>query len=401
MKFIEIFSKGKYSDEEKLLRDLIKQRDVSVIYQPIYNLDSCSILGHEALCRGPQNSVLSSPDKLFTSADKHGLLYPLESLVREMSIRQFREFHLTSKLFLNLTPKIISEPGFAKGQTHRLVNHLGLHPSQIVFEITERHSISDFSVFRKALEHYREQGFQVAVDDAGAGYSSLQAIAEIHPDYIKLDMSLIRGIDTNTTKKALLETFVTFSQKINSSLIAEGIETEQELCEIRKLGITFGQGYLLSKPLPGPPWPAFNRTLNTTLTNSDFSIAPLLTTVPMLPKTTLIEKIVHLFQTESNIPAVIIAEQNRPIGLITRVRLVEHRTNKNADLQFMNEPASTIMDTTNIVVKSEFSVSVMCQLVTYKTNSRLSDLIIVTHNSQIAGVIPIYLLFSKYINLSM
>ncbi|HWI54684.1 MAG TPA: EAL domain-containing protein, partial [Desulfobacteria bacterium] len=181
MSLINMLVNKKMPPEKAFFLRLIHNRDVSILFQPISDLTNGDVFGIEALCRGPINTKYYDPVALLTSGEDVGLLYPLESMIRENSIRKFSGLGLSSKLFLNLTPKIVNEPGFAKGQTRRLVKHLGIQPSQVVFEITERSSIKDFTSFRKALEHYREQGFLVAVDDAGAGYSSLQAIAELHP----------------------------------------------------------------------------------------------------------------------------------------------------------------------------------------------------------------------------
>jgi EAL domain-containing protein (putative c-di-GMP-specific phosphodiesterase class I) len=98
------------------------------------------------------------------------------------------------------------------------------------------------------LDHYREQGFQIAIDDAGAGYSSLQSISELMPDYIKVDRSLINGIDHNEVKSNMLEAFVIFAKKMNSKIIAEGIETEAELQRVNDLGIEYGQGFFIAEP---------------------------------------------------------------------------------------------------------------------------------------------------------
>jgi EAL domain-containing protein (putative c-di-GMP-specific phosphodiesterase class I) len=109
-----------------------------------------------------------------------------------------------------------------------------------VFEITERQSIDDYASFTKALDHCRKQGYRIAIDDAGAGYSFLQAIAELRPDYIKIDRSIIHRIDRDKMKEMLVETLVMLAQKINCQIIAEGIETFEELEVVRRLGVHFG-----------------------------------------------------------------------------------------------------------------------------------------------------------------
>lgn len=399
MSLTKLFSKQNSVKTQNVIFNLIKQKDrhLSVLFQPIYDLDSGSIMGHEALCRGPKDSELYSPLKLFELAEEQNMLYPLENLVREMSIRNFKSFGLQSKLFLNLTPKIVNEPGFAKGQTRRLIRHLGLRPDQIVFEITERHSITDFTAFQKALEHYRNQGFLVAVDDAGAGYSSLQAIAELQPNYIKLDMSLIRSIETNATKRALLETFVTLSEKINSSLIAEGIETEQEYNVVKRLGVGFGQGYYFSKPLSGPPWPELNFKNNISLNESDTRLASLITPVPLLPESALIGEAIRSFKNNNNQPAIVVIKNGTPTGILIRSKVLEFMERQLDNTQIFFQPVSSIMDTNPLIMRLGFSLSTMCQLITYRTDSKLNDFVVLTSKGNVFGVLPVHLIFSNYI----
>lgn len=388
------------TDKYALLKEVIATKNISTLLQPIFNLEDNTVFGHEALCRGPENSEFYSPVSLFPAAEESGLLYPLENLARETAIRRFKEFQLATKLFINLSPRIINEPGFAKGQTRRLVKHLELQPSQIVFEITERSSIKDFAVFKKALEHYRQQGFLVAVDDAGAGYSSLQAIAELHPDFIKLDMSLIHEIDSNPTKKALLETFVTLASKINSSLIAEGIETASELQEIKKLGIGLGQGFFLAKPSIEPPYPeiAFTKLLNTSVNLTNKELSSIITPAPSISVNTRINDILDYFNKSNSAPALIVVDKSLPTGVVVREKFLQQVGSHNHNSILLNQSVVTIMDSNPIIAKSSFSLDIICQLITYRTDSTLRDMVIVTENSRVVGVIPINLLLWKFIN---
>ena len=129
----------------------------------------------------------------------------------------------------------------------------GFKPDQIIFEITERTAILDYEHFNQSLNHYRQQGFGVAIDDAAAGYSSLQAIAELHPNYIKLDMSIVRNLDRNPIKQTILESLARLARGINSKVVAEGVETVEELAMLIKLDIDYAQGYYLARPAYPPP----------------------------------------------------------------------------------------------------------------------------------------------------
>ncbi|MED4403220.1 EAL domain-containing protein [Metabacillus fastidiosus] len=229
--------------------NILNNKSLTIQFQPIVHFQTGCTYGYEALSRGPEDSYFHSPSTLFPFAKSKGLLYPLEKIARELAFEESKKSIKHGKLFINLNSEVIYDTDFNPGHTISLLKEYSLTPRDIVFEITERSAISDFTAFKCVLNHYREQGFQIAIDDAGAGYSSLQAISEIMPDYIKVDRSLVSGIDQNEVKESILEAFVTFSNKMNSKVIAEGIETEEELEKVMKLGIDYGQGFFLARPM--------------------------------------------------------------------------------------------------------------------------------------------------------
>jgi EAL domain-containing protein (putative c-di-GMP-specific phosphodiesterase class I)/GGDEF domain-containing protein len=231
-------------------RDILAWHKITAHYQPIVSLSTGSIYGYEALARGPKESHFATPNRLWEFAEKENQLYALEKVARQRAIEGFLSNGSNWKLFINLNASVIHDPQFTPGQTLAFLEKMNLAPQNVVFEITERQSIDDYASFTKALDHYRRQGYRIAIDDAGAGYSSLQAIAELRPDYIKIDRSLIHRIDRDKIKEILVETLTVFAQKINCQIIAEGIETFEELEVVRRLGVHFGQGYLLGRPNP-------------------------------------------------------------------------------------------------------------------------------------------------------
>lgn len=228
--------------------NILKNKLITIHFQPIVHFHSHQTYGFEALSRGPFNSFFYSPSRLFPYAEKEGLLYTLEKVARERAFEESRGISKEQKLFINLNSQVIYDSQFTPGHTISLLQQFEINPKNVVFEITERNAIHDFAAFRNVLNHYREQGFQIAIDDAGAGYSSLQSISELMPDYIKIDRSLISGIDHNEVKSNILEAFVSFTKKMNCEIIAEGIETEDELRRIIDLGIVYGQGFFIAHP---------------------------------------------------------------------------------------------------------------------------------------------------------
>ena len=226
------------------LAEILNGRRVTTVFQPIVSLVDGQVVAYEALTRGPVDSPLATPDKLFAAAEAVGLLRPLEQLCRQTALRLARGLPPKSRLFLNVSPDVVRDPSLS---TDLLLTH-DLPADRIVVELTERHAIRDWDAFERTLAMYRAQGFGIAVDDAGAGHSSLRAVAALRPDFIKIDMALVRDIDRDRAKHALVAALVTFARRINAFLVAEGIETEDELNAVVEIGVPYGQGFLIGRP---------------------------------------------------------------------------------------------------------------------------------------------------------
>lgn len=230
---------------------IVVERRVATVFQPIRSLADGTVFGYEALSRGPAGPF-NSPTALFAAAERSGLLLPLERLCRESAVRRAASFSSDLKLFLNIDPRVVNLRDFHPGVTRQLLDSVGRSASSLVLEITERHSIEDFRSFRRALRHYTRQGYNVAIDDLGSGYSSLQAIVELKPGFLKIDMSLVRGVGRSRSKQVLIEALTTVARRLGLRTVAEGIETAAELAAVRALGVDYGQGYLLGRPAELP-----------------------------------------------------------------------------------------------------------------------------------------------------
>ena len=227
---------------------LLEEKALRCVYQPIVNIREGRPLGYEALSRPQNSTVFHGPLPLFEFAERAGKDYPLDQLAREQAISGSTGLHPGEKLFLNLTPQIINDPQFTPWQTLSLLREHRLTPEQVVFEITERSSIEDFGSVERVLAHYRNQGYKIAIDDVGAGYSSLLSIVELKPDYIKVDRSIVSGLHADTFKAHILETLVLTANRMGIELIAEGVETQEELDKLLSMGVNYAQGYLLGRP---------------------------------------------------------------------------------------------------------------------------------------------------------
>ena len=237
-------------ERHRIFQDLVLAEDVAILYEPIVNLTTNEILGHEALVRGPWKTDLHTPNRLFQLAEETGLVFELDCLCRRTALRGARGLEAGRKLFINCLPTAIYDHALRGETLRRTLEDLRLRPEDMVFEISERESINNFSIFREAKEYYKELGFQIALDDTGVACGSLEAVMKLAPDYIKADLSLVRGIDKDPPRQELLRALHAVSGKLGGQVIAEGIETSEELETLQGLGIRFGQGYLFGRAAP-------------------------------------------------------------------------------------------------------------------------------------------------------
>ena len=225
------------------LRASLRERGVYVDYHPIVYADTEEVFGYEALARGVKRA-LRSPEVLFEVAAEADLIWELSRLCRARALEGLEGYLKPGELlFINVDPHDFNDPLFGAEEV--------ANPERIVLEITERTAIKDYPKFRERLKGLREKGYRFAVDDAGSGYAGLGSIANLEPDFIKLDISLITGIDTNFIKQNLVETMVKFANDHGAKVIAEGVERAEEFMTVRSLGVHLVQGFFLHKPAHG------------------------------------------------------------------------------------------------------------------------------------------------------
>jgi EAL domain-containing protein (putative c-di-GMP-specific phosphodiesterase class I)/GGDEF domain-containing protein len=239
-----------FTQSRQQLLDILQNEDISVLAQPIMNLHTGEIYGYEILTRGPLNSPFHTPYELFEFAYQADLLSRMELLVLKKAFYEIAKRNIKEQVFINLTPVSLCHPLFQHELLQIMKDYPEITPSQIVLEITERHAIRDFEYMGSLMAAYRALGFRFAVDDAGAGYSSLQSISELIPDMIKIDRSVISHIDQALVKQSLLKALLDFAENINCQVIAEGIERPEEANMLFDMQVKMGQGFYFARPEP-------------------------------------------------------------------------------------------------------------------------------------------------------
>lgn len=234
------------------LKEILRARSVHAVYQPVVDLLERRVIGYEALTRLTADEA-ASPDHLFQVAVENDSIWRLERLCRERALRGARGLEPGQMLFLNMEPDSIHDPVLRSETTFAMLREVGLKPTQIVLEMTEHSAVRDPGTFRQLLNYMQFHGFRLAVDDVGSGYSGLRSIADLKPDFIKIDMALIRDIHQDPIKQDLTATIARFSTNSGITLIAEGVETLAELRCLKDLGVRYAQGYLFARPAAAFP----------------------------------------------------------------------------------------------------------------------------------------------------
>ncbi len=242
-------TKDKFIESDSQILDkILEGKNIKSVYQPIVSLANGEIYGYEALSRVTKKELSINIEQMFRTADKTGRSWELETLCRTKALENSINLEEGKKLFLNVNSNIIHDKKFKEGFTKERLNEYGLNSNNIIFEITERTAIIDNNAFLASIEHYKNQNYSIAIDDVGDGYSGLNIIANVGPNMIKLNMNLIRDIDKDETKQLLCRAMVDFCKNAGIYLVAEGIETEEELKMLIKLRVDLGQGYFLGIP---------------------------------------------------------------------------------------------------------------------------------------------------------
>ncbi|MDZ8188850.1 MAG: EAL domain-containing protein [Nostoc sp. ChiSLP02] len=251
----------KLNQSEWLLEMLAAERFTSY-FQPIVSIqDTSQIYGYESLLRGlDEEGSLVSPEAILELATEAGLLPQLDRAARLKAIEQFTSHQVSGHIFINFAPTALYDPVYCLRSTVEAIDRAGIEHQRIVFEVVESDNPQDLAHLKAVLQYYRDSGFLVALDDLGSGYSSLNLLHQLRPDFIKLDMELIRDVHQDLYKASITEKILEITQKLNIQTVAEGIECVEELNWLRERGATFAQGYLIARPsaIPSTTTPNFD-----------------------------------------------------------------------------------------------------------------------------------------------
>jgi diguanylate cyclase (GGDEF)-like protein len=380
------------TEQLSALSSILAQGDLHSLFQPIVSLSDRRILGYEALTRGPSNSALHSPVSLFAVARQAGRLSELEMACRDSACRRFSQQGLEGKLFLNISPESLLEPSHPPGRTLELLDSYGIPPSRVVIELTEQTPTDDFGLLYNALHHYRDMGFSIALDDLGAGYSSLRLWSELRPDYVKIDRHFIDGIHQDAVKREFVGSMLQMAKASRALVIAEGIELQEELEVLIDMGIDLVQGYLLCRPQEHPPRDAQAMLPkadagNTALAEEGNDLAALLNEQTAVLQSTPTASVLEAFRKQANLNSLaVLDEQHQPIGIVHRHSLSDVLLQPFATELYARKPISRLMSDDFLAVELTQSLQQVSRLITSRARQRIEEDFIIMQNGAYLGL---------------
>jgi len=391
---------------------VMRTANIKSVFQPIISLTDGTVLGYEALSRGPQNSYMQNPEILLKVAEECGASWELEELFRSKALESICNSKLNVKIFLNINPAIFDSLKFKNLFTKEYLKKYNLKCENIIFEITERDVIKNMNSFKETIEYCKNQNYQIAIDDAGSGNSGLNRICYIKPHYIKLDMELIRGIDKCSTKQAIVKSMYEFSKLTDCNLIAEGIETEDELKALIDIGVQFGQGYFIQRPeeciIPVKDEIIdIIKKLNVKENDqygyniANVYISSISKKMESLESELLVSEIDSRFKKDQGLLGICIVDDGDVKGVVTRNSFYSKLGWQYGYSLYSGKAISNIMNTSFLSVDYKMPIDMVIKLAMARTNDTLYDFVTVTKDSKYYGIVTIKDLIEKTIEIEV
>ncbi|WP_033375743.1 GGDEF domain-containing protein [Leeia oryzae] len=385
-------------DQLSFLLEAIDTDALIAHFQPIVDLKQGRVLGFEGLIRAPAGSPVTSPQALFDLAERYGVLIQLEGCCRRVILKSFAEQQLPGYLFLNTNPDCFFSPAFSCDGLAKQLTELGLSPGRLVLELTESRPIPGYQQLWRSLDAYRKAGFKLALDDLGAGFSSLRLWYELKPDFVKIDMHFVQEINNDPLKRHFTQAVQNLTAQSGGSLIAEGIETHDELRVLQELGVAYGQGYFLSKPQMQIP-PVMNAHVVSTIQREAERIQlrhqgrsghlvarSLMQTVEPVTPDTLSDLVYQRFAQDAELIALPVVEHDRPVGMLDRQTLLELFAGPYKRDLYGRKPCRILMNTEPLMVEADLDLTTVSQQVVEEGRSQLSKGFIITEGGFYRGM---------------
>jgi len=387
-------------DDAEILDAIIEGKYIRPVYQPIVSLADGQIFGYEALSRISEDSLKMDIGQMFRTADRANRAWELETLCRKKALKGAADMEADKKLFLNVSPNILHDAEFKEGFTRKRSEKYGVDFHNVIFEITERVAVTNHHEFLDSIQHYRNQNYEIAIDDVGSGYSGLNLVTSVRPNFIKLDLNLVRNIDKDEIKQLLCKAMVDFGRNADIKLIAEGIETQEELETLIKLDVDFGQGYFLGIPRGSfagiaPEKIKFiqdqqsKRYVEGVRSSVYPTIGGLSKTGYVFSPNEKVEKIYETMRLNPTITEFTVVENNVAVGFMTKAALVEIFGGQYGFSLNHKKNIQQIIKTDFLRVSCNMSVDQVSRLAMQRPFERLYNPIVVEKEGEYSGIVTI------------
>lgn len=387
------------ADIRTWLLSIIKRRQLTAIFQPIALIGKGDIAGYEGLIRGPADSPFHSPLNLFRAAIENGFAVEVEYLSRQIVLESFTRLNLQGKLFLNVSPECLLQRHARNGETLSFMRKLGLDPDRVVIELTENQRTYDYNLLREAARHYRDMGFEIAIDDLGEGFSSLRLWSELRPEYVKIDMHFIQGIDQNPVKHQFVSSIQQIAKKSGTKVIAEGVETDAELQVIKDLGIAHCQGFYIARPsgqpamkLPAEVVKVLEKSMVPVSCQGSGAGQKMDSVIKLLRKCKTVgpdtsnEVVYQMFLNDPDMQALPVVKNGLPVGLINRNALIDKLARPFRHELFGKKPCTLLMDADPLIVGKNMGIYELSRMIAEADQHHLVNGFIITDQGQYLGM---------------
>lgn len=385
----------------KTTAQVLSRKALQAHYQPIAELKTGTIIGHESLIRGPLDSSLHFPDALFSAARTENLTVQLEQACLVEGLRSWGGHRKDKRLFVNLSAQtlVTMVDRLSLAGVMQALHELAIAPAALVIEITEHENVTDLPRLIKVGADLRAAGLRFALDDFGDGRSSLRLWAELRPEIVKIDKYFVRDVHTNAIKVQTLKGLTRLAETFGTLLVAEGIENDAELKIVRDLGIDFGQGYFLGRPGPVPVdaiLPAAEATIAsseiavlpemTRAAGADFTVQRLALYVPPLTPEATNEDVSNAFNRDPALRSIALVDNGKPIGLLNRQSFVDRYAKPFFKEVYGRKPCILFANTTPLILDKYTGLDALTAVLTSSDQRYLSEGFIVTEGGRYFGL---------------
>ncbi len=400
------------TDPATQLFSILESGSIKTVYQPIVSLENGSVFGYEALSRIDIPDSMLDIEALFKLAAQKQKLWELEMLCRAKALKNAVHKPAGAKLFINVDPNIIHDAQLKAGFTSEKLLEYGLDPADIIFEITERSAVHSMAVFTASVAHYQQQHFKIAIDDFGSGYSGLNRVCAFSPDFIKIDMELVRNVHKEAMKRSAVSAVVRFCKEAGIKVIAEGIETEDELRTLIDLDVDYGQGYCLSIPDAGfAELPHGQKVLieeANNMNNPPFHMAVFGQVDAICQPGNIVyctDRAIDIYDKMQQNPEItevcVLDEYDGVCGILTRTYLIERFSGRFGYNLSQRRTASDLMKTDILAVDRSTPIDEVSNRAMQRNAVRVYDAIAVTDNGRYMGVVTVKDLLTAAISIQV